>query len=149
MLDQQSTSSLRSWIRLQPHTLLAAGAVVYGRCPELIHARRSRMAYGALVCCSVCLPDGALPHCVRACAPYPDGAPGKFWHNEESAFYSDSVFQVFVLKNQKVGTPYAAFPGHAAEGMHAALLGEWLVSMKARGEGELVGCFAWHCTFGD
>ncbi|GFH15348.1 heat shock protein 12B [Haematococcus lacustris] len=60
-----------------PHAAVLGGAVVYGRCPELIHARRSRMAYG-----------------VRACAPYPDGAPGKFWHNEESAFYSDSVFQV-------------------------------------------------------
>ncbi|KAL6759044.1 hypothetical protein V8C86DRAFT_3025159 [Haematococcus lacustris] len=47
-------------------------------------------------------PHTAVLGGVRACAPYPDGAPGQFWHNEESAFYSNSVFQVFVLKNQKV-----------------------------------------------
>ncbi len=44
-------------------TLTLPGAVGFGVRPELVRARRARMTYG-----------------VRACAPFDDGAPGKFWH---------------------------------------------------------------------
>ena len=64
----------------------AAGAVLYGQDPSLIHARRSRLTYG-----------------VRGCAPYIEGSPGKFWHNEAGAYFTDAVFNAFVRRGELVG----------------------------------------------
>ena len=61
------------------------GAVLYGCNPKLIHARRSRYNYG-----------------LRACGPYTPGAPGKFWHEEEQSFFSDSLFSVFSRQGQLI-----------------------------------------------
>ncbi|GFH13652.1 uncharacterized protein HaLaN_09581 [Haematococcus lacustris] len=63
----------------------AAGAVLYGDNPSLIHARRSRMAYG-----------------VRSCCPYVPGAPGKFFHLEDKCWYTNSLFVPYVERNEMV-----------------------------------------------
>lgn len=62
-----------------------AGGVIYGCHPELIHARRARMAYG-----------------IRTCVPYVEGAPGRFRHREKDCDYSDAKLRMFVLRNQLV-----------------------------------------------
>ena len=62
-----------------------SGSAIYGCCPELIRARRTRMAYG-----------------IKQCAPYMDGAPGKFFNEEEACFWTDSLFASFVYKGQQV-----------------------------------------------
>ncbi|MEW5318104.1 MAG: hypothetical protein WDW38_009354 [Sanguina aurantia] len=71
----------------RPYAAVLSGAVLYGSHPELIRARRSRLSYG-----------------LRACAPYIDGAPGKFWHEAEKCFYTDRIFNAFVSKNERVGS---------------------------------------------
>ncbi|KAL6759043.1 hypothetical protein V8C86DRAFT_1390447 [Haematococcus lacustris] len=68
-----------------PHAAVLEGAVTYGRCPELIHARRSRLTYG-----------------IRVWARYEDGMPNKQWVQEKGDYYCNSVFHPFVQKNQKV-----------------------------------------------
>ncbi|GFH32018.1 uncharacterized protein HaLaN_31165, partial [Haematococcus lacustris] len=68
-----------------PHAAVLGGAVLYGDNPSLIHARRSRMAYG-----------------VRSCCPYVPGAPGKFFHKEDKSWYTNSLFVPFVEKNEMV-----------------------------------------------
>lgn len=64
-----------------------AGAVIYGSHPEYIHARRSKVTYG-----------------VRACGPHVEGAPSRFWHDEEGCFYTDAYYNKFVTRNQEVGS---------------------------------------------
>jgi hypothetical protein len=59
--------------------------VIYGSHPEYIHARRSKLTYG-----------------VRACGPHTEGAPSRFWHEEEGCFYTDTYFHRFVEANQEV-----------------------------------------------
>eukprot|EP00798_Chlamydomonas_sp_ICE-L_P030766 gene30766-35805_t len=68
-----------------PYAAVLWGAVQYGCRPDLISARRSKMSYG--ISCS---------------APYQDGAPDKFWHEEEGQFYCNSVFKSFVERNQLI-----------------------------------------------
>ncbi len=64
-----------------------AGAVAYALNPALVHARRSRMAYG-----------------IRTCVQWRNDAPpeSRFWHTEERCNYSDALFQRFVSKEQLV-----------------------------------------------
>ncbi|GFH17052.1 uncharacterized protein HaLaN_13591 [Haematococcus lacustris] len=67
------------------HIAVMAGAVQYGFNPALIHARRSRMAYG-----------------VKTCAQWTEGAPGKFWHREKCDYMTDCKFQCYVKKDELV-----------------------------------------------
>ncbi len=92
----QLTSRCRSarWAPGQLHSLtlrvaftyvLAAGAVVYGSSPHLIHARRSRYTYG-----------------IRCSGPHVPGAPDKEWEDEYECFLTHSFLQAFVSKGQQV-----------------------------------------------
>lgn len=65
--------------------VLFAGTVVFGAYPDLIHARRATQTYG-----------------VRCCSIYHDGAPGRFWHDERSCYYTDAMFKRFVETDQLV-----------------------------------------------
>ncbi|KAL6763540.1 hypothetical protein V8C86DRAFT_244068 [Haematococcus lacustris] len=67
------------------HTAVMAGAVQYGFNPALIHARRSRMAYG-----------------VKTCTQWTEGAPGKFWHQEKCEYMTNCKFLRFVEKDELV-----------------------------------------------
>ena len=63
----------------------AAGAVVAGCRPELIHARRARLTYG-----------------VGLSIEYEEGFPGKFVHRETGELLTDRGFQLFVSKDDLV-----------------------------------------------
>ncbi len=64
---------------------MCAGTALYGCHPELIRARRTRMSYG-----------------IRQAAPYTQGAPGKFFNEEEGCFWTDSVYAKMVDRGQEV-----------------------------------------------
>ncbi|GLI60799.1 hypothetical protein VaNZ11_002903, partial [Volvox africanus] len=68
-----------------PASVVQKGAALYGKNPELVRARSSRMTYG-----------------VRTAVPYEDGMPAKFWHLEECCYYSAAGFSTFVVKGQLV-----------------------------------------------
>ncbi len=98
------------WMRV------CAGAVLYGCDPTLIHARRSRMAYG-----------------VKTCTAWQDGAPlhSKFMHKEDQTPYSNARFVPFVRKGELVSYvcmvcvhvwlhPYVCTPAiHCCKHLHA------------------------------
>ncbi|KAJ9523096.1 hypothetical protein QJQ45_023914, partial [Haematococcus lacustris] len=68
-----------------PHAAVLGGAVQYGFHPACIHGRRSLKAYG-----------------VTTCAPWIEGAPGKFPDLETGIWMTDCYFLRFVKKGELV-----------------------------------------------